>query len=68
MKDVNGIEIQPGDRLRRVVDGAGTGVGYEYEAILYDFDADSSGEDLVADGGFIKELLTPDRAKEFEVL
>jgi hypothetical protein len=67
MNDKNGKPITPGATLKRIVEGRGAPVGYEYTAILYDFYGDGT-EHLVADGGFVKELLTSERAKEFEVI
>jgi hypothetical protein len=67
MNDKNGKPITPGATLKRAVEGRGAPVGYEYTARLYDFHDDGS-EVLVADGGFIKEALDTERAKEFEVI
>lgn len=67
MEDVNGKPITAGSRLRRVVAGSVTAVGYEYQTVEYDFSGNGTAE-LVADGGFVKELLSSERAKEFEVI
>lgn len=66
MNDINGRLITPGSKFKRVVDGRVTHIGHEYTAILSKFSSDE--QELVADGGFVKELLTPERAKEFEVI
>lgn len=67
MNDKNGKPITPGTTLKRVIEGRGAHVGYEYIVRLYDFNGDGE-EALVADGGFIKEAIDAERAKEFEVI
>ncbi len=68
IKDKHSKEIAPGQVLRRVVDGRATNAGHEYIVVQYDFKTGGEGEDLVADGGFVKELLWPERALEFVVI
>lgn len=67
MTDKNNKPINPGDTLKRVVEDRGAPVGHEYTAILYDFFDDGT-EYLTADGGHVKELLYPERAKEYEII
>jgi hypothetical protein len=69
IRDKNAKDIKPGQTLKRVVDGRATSKGYKYKVIQRDWTTgDPNGEDLVADGGFIKELLDPTISKEFEVI
>ena len=67
MKDASGKPITPGATLKRIVENHSAPADHEYTVILYDFYGNGK-EDLVADGGFIKELLDLERAKEYEVL
>ena len=68
MKDITGKEIEVGQTLERVVDGAGTQIGHKYVVIQRDWSSGGEGEDLIASGGFINELLWPERAKEFKIV
>lgn len=68
IKDKHSKEIAPGQTLRRVVDGKAADAGHEYTVVRYDFKTGGEGADLVADGGFVKELLYPERALEFVVI
>lgn len=65
MKDKNGNEIKVGDQL---VDSKGV----KYTVIQGNFGdsryEEGAGTDLVADSGFKKSLLWPERAKEFEII
>ncbi|RYF61356.1 MAG: hypothetical protein EOO27_02285 [Comamonadaceae bacterium] len=60
MKDNKGTPIVPGQKLVRITPGRVTDVGYEYKVIEED------GE-LKADGGFVKETLSVERAKDYSV-
>lgn len=56
-----------GQTIIRVVEGHGAAqIGQKYQVILYDFNGNGE-KQLVADGGFIKELITPEREKEYAV-
>lgn len=68
IRDKSAKEIKADQTLRRVVDGKATYKGHIYKVKQYDFKTNTEGTDLVADGGFIKELLDHDRAKEFEIV
>ena len=61
MKDSKGTEIKAGQKLIRIVDGMAVDKGYKFKVVEID------GE-LVADGGFVKETLYVERAKEFSVI
>ena len=67
MQDAKGKEIKAGQTLRRIVDGRAVDTGFIYRVISRKWD-DEQSESLVADGGFVQELITPDRAKEYEVV
>jgi len=61
------MEFKVGDTIERIVESRGANVGYRYKVIEYDFWG--NGElVLVADGGYIKELLSADRAKEYNAV
>ena len=69
MKDANGVHIEPGQTLERIIQTSAATVGHRYTVLQRNWHADDEeGEDLIADGGFIKELITPDRAKEYKVV
>lgn len=68
IRDRNAKDIKPGQSLERVVDGKATYVGHKYIVKRYDWQTGGDGEDLIADGGFINELLSPERAKEFVIV
>lgn len=68
MNDAHGKEIQPGQTLKRLKESSGTRIGQTYKVILMDWHDGGEGEDLVADGGYIKQLLWPERAREFEIV
>lgn len=68
MKDANGTEIKIGDDLERIVDGIPNKAGYKYTVIGMDWETEEPGTELVADGGFIKELITNTRALEYKVI
>lgn len=55
-----------GDKLRRIVEGRGAPIGHIYTIRQYDFPTGGEGTDYIADGGFIKELLSQERLKEYE--
>lgn len=69
LQSKNGKEIKPGVTLRRVVSTRLVEKGHEYKVIAYDW-ANSSlgGDDIVADGGHVKELIDKDRAAEYDVI
>lgn len=65
----NGKEIKPGVSLRRVVSTRLVEKGHEYKVIAYDWaNSSQGGEDIVADGGHVKELIDKDRAAEYDVI
>lgn len=68
LRDIDGVPIKAGQKLVRAVDGQGTDTGYEYEVIEEKFSGSSKKPSLIADGGFIQELLYPERAVEFRVI
>ena len=55
-----------GQTIIRVIEGRGAPIGHKYHVILYDFNGNGK-KQLVADGGYIKELITPEREKEYAV-
>lgn len=59
-------DFKPGQKLVRIVEGRATSAGHKYIVIEYDFNHDGKPV-LVADGGFIKELLTDENINEFQV-
>lgn len=70
MKDAKGKEIKPGQTARRIVSKAVMEVNSPYNKYtirLKKWNLDDDTEVLVADAGFLTELLDADRAREFEV-
>lgn len=67
MKDAKGNVIEAGVTLRRVIDGRAVYAGQQYTVIARLWDDDDQAESLIADAGFIRELITPERALEYEV-
>jgi hypothetical protein len=59
------MNFKVGDTIERIVESRGANVGYKYKVIEYDFWSNEKLV-LVADGGYIKELLSADRAKEYK--
>lgn len=68
LRDRNGKPIEVGQTLKRVVEGKGVKLGHKYTVVQYDFKTGEPGEDFVADGGFQRELLWEDRAREYEIV
>ena len=68
LKDILNIVIKDGDTLERVVDGKGAIKGHQYRAEVYKWDDDDVDVSIVANGGFIKEKLDEERAKEFRIV
>ena len=68
MKDAKGKTIEPGQTLKRIVEAPATKIGQTFNVLQYNWTDGGEGEDLVADGGYIKLLLWPERAKEFEIV
>lgn len=69
MKDTNGTEIKEGQTLRRIIDSGGGRKGQTYTVVLKKWSEEDEQHSLVADGGFIKELLSVrDTAEEYEVI
>jgi hypothetical protein len=62
------MEIKEGQTLKRIVDGRAVGKDHIYRVVKYNFSTGGVGDDLVADGGFIKELITKDRVSEYVVV
>lgn len=68
MQDAKGTQIKAGQTLRRIVDSKAVYIGLVYTVISRKWDEEDKTESLVADGGYICELITKDRAKEYEVV
>jgi hypothetical protein len=68
MKDIGGREIQEGTKLERAVDGKAAATGHKYLVIKRMWSDDDPVASLVADGGFVSELLNMEVAKEFRGL
>jgi hypothetical protein len=68
LSDKNAKAYEPGQTLKRIVEGNCTGIGYKYTVIQRDWHSGGEGEDLIADGKFIKELITPENAKDYEIV
>lgn len=66
MKDSKGKELAPGQTVKRTVDGMAVDAGWEYKIELRTEEDHSA--ILVANGGFVREILDPERAKEFEII
>lgn len=66
MKDARGKELKPGQTVKRILDGMAVDAGHEYKIVLRPWDEETAA--LIADGGFVKELLNVERAKEFEII
>lgn len=60
------MKFKVGDTIERIVESRGANVGYKYKVTEYDFWGNGKLV-LVADGGYIKELITEDREAEYEV-
>ena len=67
MKDSKGQQIKEGQTLKRIVDGMAVDAGHEYTVILRKWNDTDDTAALIADGGFVKEMLSVELAKEFEV-
>lgn len=61
-------EFKPGDKLERIVEGRGAPAGHCYTVVKGHFMSGGAGDDLIADGGYIRELITPERASEYRVI
>lgn len=68
MKDVSGNELIHGQTVERVVASRATYVGHKYTVVSRKWDQEDADDSLVADGGFIQELLTVERSKEFKII
>lgn len=68
MNDAKNNPITKGARLRRIIDDRAAYVGHEYTVVERVWHEGDTGPSLVADGGFISELLSPERCKEYEVI
>lgn len=68
MRDANEKLLEPGQTLKRVIAGRATPIGWKYKLIRRKWNEEDPEESLIADGGFIKELLNPKRAEEFEIV
>jgi hypothetical protein len=68
IRDKNAKDIEPGQTLERIVDGNCAHIGHIYKVIQRDWHSGGEGEDLIASGGFINELITPERAKEYVIV
>lgn len=63
LKDKNGVEFSEGANLKRPDGRPARVIRGDFENGVY-----GEGPDLIADAGFSKQLLSPERAKEFEVI
>jgi hypothetical protein len=68
IRDKNAKDIEPGQTLRRITVGNCTQVGHRYTVKQRNWKDGGEGKDLIADGGFINELITPERSKEYEII
>jgi hypothetical protein len=68
LRDKNAKDIEPGQTLRRLVDHQAAYKGQRYIVKQYNWHTGGEGEDLIADTGFIKELLNPVLSKDFEII
>lgn len=69
MKDINGIELEPGQTIERVIDDGTKFVGRQYEVILWNFkDNTQDGKDLCAKSFEQILLLTPENSKQFQIV
>lgn len=69
LTDIDGITIQPGQTIERVIQDRASMKGWRYEVLPYNWHADTPGNtDLIAKNIHQTHLLTPERAKEFRIV
>jgi hypothetical protein len=58
-------KFKAGQIIVRIVDGRAVDAGHEYTVVESDIFSSGGAAQLVADGGFIKELITPENEADY---
>lgn len=68
MLDAYGKELKVGQKIVRVRPGDKTPIGHKFIVRQYSWQTGKDGDDLIADGGKIKEKIIPGQSEDYAVI